>query len=118
MDEMVSLLDAKDGSIIRQLPNPMNYFFTQTKFVDDQLLIAAVRDTNGRMALITIDPNSGQTTPSSIYLSRIGISSCKIRYSLFSCMDGQSDKVFALSLKTRNICFDTEHKWCLPSGCK
>ena len=49
----LKLLDAETGAAIHAFPNPDNWYYTYPKFTaDDQHIISAVRDQEGRMALI------------------------------------------------------------------
>ena len=54
-------LDALTGNIIASVPNPNNYFFTQTKYIYSNAAVAAVRHPNGKMALVKIDLTNGNT---------------------------------------------------------
>lgn len=49
----LELLDAGTGEVKAQLPNPENWYYTYPKFTPgDQAIVAAVRDSTGRMALV------------------------------------------------------------------
>jgi hypothetical protein len=54
-------LDSHTGKIIQQLPNPSNYFFTQTKYINKNEAVSAVRHPDGRMALLKINFSNGNT---------------------------------------------------------
>ncbi len=98
------LLDATNGTINKQLPNPFNYFFTQPKFINDFLAVAAVRNTEGKMALVTIDLVNGATTPLTAFTYNVlGYPFVKSDTVYFSCMYGYSDKVFAVNIHDKKI---------------
>lgn len=49
----LKILDAQTGAVIKSLPNVDNWYYTYPKFSkDDKFIISAVRDREGKMALI------------------------------------------------------------------
>jgi len=106
-------LDAGTGKLISQLPNPNNYFFTQTKYINNNEVITAARHTDGRMALIIINLDNGVTEPLTPFTYNVlGYPSVKNDTVYYSMMDipsnekagfnnALSDKIFALDLKTK-----------------
>ncbi len=56
-------LDVATGSILHESPNPENYFFTQTKYINDAQVVSAVRQPDGKMALVKITLESGGSVP-------------------------------------------------------
>ncbi len=53
------LLDAEDGSLIREFPNTENWFYTYPKFYGDSQVVSAVRNPEGKMAVALTDLNAG-----------------------------------------------------------
>ncbi len=90
-------LDSRTGVLIASVPNPENYFFTQTKYFDANSVVAAVRTPGGKMCLVKVDLVSGITqriTPLSYNV--IGYPLIKGDTVFFSAMHEHSDKVFAV----------------------
>ena len=54
-------LDGATGELISEVPNPNNYFFTQTKYIDNNNAVSAVRNPKGQMALIKVNLANGAT---------------------------------------------------------
>ena len=54
-------LNAATGELISEVPNTNNYFFTQTKYIDNSNAVSAVRNPNGQMALIKVNLTNGST---------------------------------------------------------
>ena len=107
-------LNANTGELIQQVPNPNNYFFTQTKYLDNTQAVAAVRHPDGKMALIKIDLNSGQAdllTPftnnvlgfpfvknDTVYYSRMNSSPDNVT----GKSKGLVDEIFAVDIKSKS----------------
>lgn len=53
------ILDATNGNIENNIPNNSNLFYTYPRFYNDKTIIAAVRDTTGKMAVGLIDIQTG-----------------------------------------------------------
>lgn len=97
-------IDAKTGRLIYKIPNPRNYFFTQTKYLNAGMAVSAVRNPEGNMALFKIDIATGAAynlTPFSFNV--IGFPSVKGDSIYFTAMHRNADKVFAVSLKDDRI---------------
>ncbi|MEI7471137.1 MAG: hypothetical protein WCJ85_02695 [Chitinophagaceae bacterium] len=98
------ILDAANGTVLKRLPNSANYFYTQTKFVNDYLAVAAVRNMEGKMALITIALPTGTTSTLTPFTYNVlGYPFVKEDTVYFSCMYGNSDKVFAVNMKDKKL---------------
>ena len=99
-------LNALDGKLIKEIPNPNNYFFTQTKYADKNSAVSAVRNPAGEMALVKINLTSGDIellTPFSFNV--LGNPLVKGDTAYYSAMDNSSasDKIFAVNLINKNI---------------
>jgi hypothetical protein len=100
-------IDGYTGKLIQEIPNPNNYFFTQSKYLDNNSAIAAVRNPEGQMALIKVNLNNGETeTVTPFSFNVVGFPFVKNDTVYYSAMDNNtpSDKIFAVTLKvTANI---------------
>ncbi|MEP7254626.1 MAG: hypothetical protein ABI666_02565 [Ferruginibacter sp.] len=97
-------LDAATGRLILQVPNPRNYFFTQTKYINSNKAVSAVRNPEGNMVLITVDLTTGATynlTPFSFNV--IGYPFVKGDTVYFTAMHNNADKIFAVTLNNKKI---------------
>jgi len=105
-------LSASDGGLILQVPNPNNYFFTQTKYVDANTAVSAVRNPAGEMALVKVDLTSGATEVLTDFSYNIvGYPAVKDGVVYFSMTDNYSssketkpaDRIFAVSLTDKKL---------------
>lgn len=53
-------INAATGEVVLQLPNAANYFFTQTKYINSNTAVAAVRNPAGEMALVKVNLQNGE----------------------------------------------------------
>ncbi|WP_310383945.1 hypothetical protein, partial [Roseateles sp.] len=97
-------LDAASGKIIRSLPNPNNYFFTQTKYINPNAAVSAVRNPEGKMAMVKVDLANGETEALTPFgFNVMGYPFVKGDTVFFSCMNNHADKVFAVLLSSKEI---------------
>ncbi|MDB5112687.1 MAG: hypothetical protein JWR67_3801 [Mucilaginibacter sp.] len=105
------VLSAFTGKLIAVVPNPENLFFTYPKFYNDEQLISAVRNKEGKMSLAMIAVNTGKVKYLLPYAYQpIGFPVIKKDTVYFSATSGISDRLFAvvpangklLALKTDN----------------
>lgn len=54
------LLDARNGQVIRAMPNPQQFYYTYPKFYDANHVVTAARNASAEMALLLLDINTGQ----------------------------------------------------------
>ncbi|GAB2821776.1 hypothetical protein [Ferruginibacter profundus] len=97
-------LDAATGKVIAEVPNPNNYFFTQTKYINGNTAVSAVRNPAGKMALIKVDLTSGKTaniTPFSFNV--LGYPFVKGDTVYFTMMAKNTDNTFAVTLPDNKI---------------
>jgi hypothetical protein len=57
----LKLLNAEDGKMISQLPNPGKLFYTYPKFYGNEKIISAVRNAEGKMSLQLINLQNNQS---------------------------------------------------------
>lgn len=92
------LLSASTGKLIAVVPNKANLFFTYPKFYNDNQLIAAVRNKEGKMSMALIDIKTGNTKyllPFSF--QPIGFPVVNKDMIYFTATSGISDRLFVLS---------------------
>ncbi|MEP7237144.1 MAG: hypothetical protein ABI685_04755, partial [Ferruginibacter sp.] len=97
-------LDVSTGRLIRKIPNPRNYFFTQTRYINANTAVSAVRNPEGNMVLIKIDLTTGDTynlTPFSFNV--IGYPFVKGDTIYFNAMHKNADKIFAITLRDNKL---------------
>ncbi len=97
-------IDASTGNILKEVPNPRNYFFTQTKYLDAQTAITAARNPQGNMVLMKINLEDGtmdNITPFSFNV--MGYPLVKGDTVYFSAMQGNADKIFAVTIKSNKL---------------
>lgn len=57
----LQLLDVEDGTVLRTLPNPSNYYYSYPVWINDgDAILSPMRDSSGRMALGIQDLNEGR----------------------------------------------------------
>ncbi len=97
-------LNLVTGEVFMQIPNPDNYFFTQTKYLNSNTAISAVRNPDGKMALIKINLTSGKTdiiTPFSFNV--LGYPFVKGDTIYFTMMNTNADNIFATTLSDNKV---------------
>lgn len=97
-------INAANGKPIQQIPNAENYFFTQTKYINAVAAVSAVRDPTGKMALVKVNLTNGITdnlTPFTYNV--IGYPAVKEDTIYFTAMNGNADKIFAVTLQSKKI---------------
>ncbi len=97
-------IDVGSGKLISQVANPANYFFTQTKYINPNTAVSAIRNAAGRMRLVKVDLETGETenlTPASFNV--IGYPFVKGDTIYFTAMHNNADKIFAVDLVTKKI---------------
>jgi hypothetical protein len=97
-------IDAKTGSVRHKVPNPNKYFFTQSKYVNSNTAISAVRDPEGKMALVKVDLVTGVTetvTPFSFNIVGYPFVAGDTVY--YNAMQYHADKIFAVSLSDKKV---------------
>ncbi|MGZ3871698.1 MAG: TolB family protein [Mucilaginibacter sp.] len=98
------LVSSTSGKLLSIIPNKQNLYYTYPKFYGDDRLIAAVRDTKGKMSLAMIDIKSGDAR----YLlpftyQPIAFPAVKNDTIYFSATSGINDRLFALSIKSGKL---------------
>lgn len=101
-------IDILTGESIGSIPNAENYFYTQTKYIDAENVVSAVRRADGKMALLQASLVSGKTKILSPWSENaLGYPSVKndtVYYSMMQHSNGiYADMIFAVSLSSGNI---------------
>lgn len=98
------LLSAADGSLIKELPNPEAYVFTDPKFINEEELVSAVRKPDGQMALVRIAIASGSWTwLTPLSYSILGYPQVSEGSIFFTANYQGNDDVYQLSLTTGQL---------------
>jgi hypothetical protein len=96
--------DVQTGKQIAVTPNRRNYFFTQTKYINSNTAVSAVRNPEGNMGLITIDLVTGDLdnlTPFSFNV--IGYPTITGDIVYFTAMHKYADEIFAININNKKI---------------
>ena len=97
-------IDANTGALLMQLPNPNNYFFTQTRYIDAHYAAAVVRNASGKIALLKIDlANGAADTLIDFSFGILGFPFVKDDSVYFNASSGYTDKIFAVNMTTKKI---------------
>ncbi len=97
-------LNAATGEVIIKLPNALNYFFTQTKYINSNTAVSAVRSPDGTMGLIKVDLTTGQTENlTAMSYNVLGYPFVKGDTVYFTMMEKNADKIFAITLADGKI---------------
>ena len=102
-------LNANTGELIYAVPNPANYYITQTKYIDPQFVVSAVRNPKGEMALVKIKLDDGKVEILTDFsYNVIGYPVVKNRKVFFSRMDNNkntitADRIFAVDLESKKL---------------
>ncbi|MBL7700725.1 MAG: hypothetical protein JNM14_00625 [Ferruginibacter sp.] len=97
-------INAETGNPVNRIPNPNNYFFTQSKYVDGNAAVSAVRNPEGKMALVKIDLTNGTTenlTPFTFNV--LGYPAIKGDTIYFTAMNDDADRIFAVLMQSKKI---------------
>ncbi len=97
-------INTQTGKLIGVTPNKRNYFFTQTKYLNSNTAVSAVRNPEGNMVLITIDLTTGvldNLTPFSFNV--MGYPMIKGELVYFNAMHDYADAVFAVNINNKKI---------------
>jgi hypothetical protein len=100
----LSLINTADGTLVSNIPNPQNLFYTYPKFYGNDRVVSAVRNPAGKMSLALIDIKDGQTK----YLlpfsyQPIVFPVVKKDTVYFSATSGYDDGLYALSIATGKL---------------
>lgn len=106
------LINTSDGTIKSRISNQNQYFFTQTKFLpNNQYAVSAVRDMQGRMALVKLNLTSGETDNLTAFTYNVlGFPFVKGDTVLFTQMENGADKIFAVRLSDKKLFRLTDNK--------
>ena len=97
-------LNANTGKVKMKIPNPQNLFFTQTKYINAISAVSAVRNPDGKMALVKVDLTSGATETITPYTYNVvGYPFIQGDTVFFNAMNNYADKIFAVSMSTKII---------------
>lgn len=96
-DAALHLLNVSEKGVPRALPNPDHYLYITPRFTPaDTAIVSAVRDTLGRMSLVTVNRQTGEGTlllPFTYNVLSTPVQSGDTVF--FSAMQGQGDQLMA-----------------------
>jgi|CXWL01.1.fsa_nt_gi hypothetical protein len=98
------IIDASNGQVIKSIHSSEISLFTDPKFIDENLLVTAVRLNDGKMALATAEIESGNTmrlTPPSFNV--VGYPCVNDGIIYFTASYAGNDDVFALRMSDKKI---------------
>ncbi|MBC7536580.1 MAG: hypothetical protein H7258_12885, partial [Ferruginibacter sp.] len=97
-------ISTNTGALLIQVPNPNNYFFTQTKYIDANNAATIVRNAEGKIAMLKIDLTTGATdTIIDFSFTLLGYPFVKDDSIYFNAGSGYNDKIFAVSIISKKI---------------
>jgi hypothetical protein len=91
------VVDAQTSMLIKKIPNPDHFYYTQPKFYGDHSVVSAVRNTKGEMTLAMIDIQNGSVEtllPWSLHV--IGFPAVHGDTITFTTSHNEQDALFAL----------------------
>ncbi len=98
------LLDASTAEVKAEIPNPSKLFYTYPRFYKDSLIVSAVRDTTGKMAIAIINIADGShsfiTPVSHTVVSNPFVMGDTI---VFNASKDNADNIFAVSVKDKQV---------------
>ena len=98
------LLDADNGTVISELPNKEDLFYTYPEFISDTQVITAARMPSGQMAMVLVNTKDGSTnylTPASYRVMGSPVVQHDTIY--FTAAGKQYDELFALTTTDKKI---------------
>lgn len=97
-------LNAATGKVVLKVPNTSNYFFTQTKYINSETAIAAVRNPEGNMALAKVNLVTGAINLLTMFsFNVLGNPFVKGDTVYFSRRDKNADNIFAITLNNKRL---------------
>ncbi|MEP6583342.1 MAG: hypothetical protein ABJA90_03705 [Ginsengibacter sp.] len=98
------ILDAANGELIYKIPNPNQLFYTYPKFLSNNMVISAVRDTLGRMSLAEIDETTGSTNYLTPFSYRVMGFPCILNDTVYFTSSFQkNDELFAYTFSDKKL---------------
>jgi hypothetical protein len=98
------LVRTADGTVERSLPNPASWFYTYPKWINEKMIVAAVRNAEGQMALVKINAATGQAENITPFSWRvIGFPSIRNDTVFFTASNGSNDLLYAADMFTNKL---------------
>ena len=98
------ILNAADGKLIKEVPNPNRLFYTYPKFYTETEIVTAIRKPSGNMSIAVVDVETGkinELTPEGIAPKAFPVVQKDTVY--FTGTSGMDDKLFAVSVPDRKV---------------
>jgi len=104
-DYMLEILERASGEIKKKIPNPENFYFTYPQWSHDgKMIYSTARQSDGRMCILEIDPETGERLfllyPLNHILGKLTVGKDHIYFS--GSFEGR-DNIFSLNLRTHDI---------------
>ncbi|MEN9571413.1 MAG: hypothetical protein RL172_2644 [Bacteroidota bacterium] len=105
-------LDAATGKVMAVIPNPAHYFFTQTRYVNNNAAVSAVRNPQGQMALVMVNLTNGNIEPLTEFsFNVLGYPFVVGQMIYFTMADTYhnngnakpTDRIFAVNIQNKNL---------------
>jgi len=106
------ILSSEDGSLIKEIPNDLNYYFAYPKWaLDDESIIAIARDRQGRNALVKVSIADGKVENLTAFSDhQIGIPWQTDEFIFFSASFSGIDNIYAIRNGSDSIYQVTDEK--------
>ncbi|MDT3405632.1 hypothetical protein [Mucilaginibacter terrae] len=98
------ILNATDGKLIKEVPNPGGLFYTYPKFYNEKEIVTAIRKPSGSMSIALVDVETGKVnelTPEGIAPKAFPVVQKDTVY--FTGTSGMDDKLFAVSVPDKKV---------------
>jgi len=97
-------INVTTGNLVQKIPNPNNYFFTQSRYIDADAGVSAVRNREGKMALVKVNLTNGATENLTPFTCNVlGYPFVKGDTIYFTAMSNNADKTFAVLMQSKKI---------------
>jgi hypothetical protein len=98
------ILDAQTGKLINEIPSIAGMFYTYPKFYGTDKVIAAVRNTKGKMTIASISLKTGEADNLLGYnIAPVGFTAVQKDTVYFTATTGLNDRLYALSITDKKL---------------
>lgn len=98
------ILDASNGTVLKRIADTSISLFTDPKFIDENFVVAAIRNHHGRMALVKVKIEDGSVVPLTPYsYSVLGFLSVDGYKIYFTASYSGNDELYAMDLSSQKI---------------
>ncbi|TBR19362.1 MAG: hypothetical protein EPO57_03770 [Chitinophagaceae bacterium] len=98
------ILDANNGAILKRIADTSISLFTDPKFIDENFVVAAIRNHDGRMALVKVKIEDGSVVPLiPLSYNVLGFLSVDKNKIYFTASYSGNDELYAMDLSSQKI---------------